>query len=132
MPEPTPSATAAELALLPYDEAAARIDTLLASLELHPDAAVRDGVAELLQLVDALHRTPLARLVALLETYAWDGGGASVPPLDRALADAVIARLLQLYDLAPLPADAAPPEPPSSGLITPEQLRATLPRVPAE
>ena len=119
-----------DLALLPYDEAAARIDQLLGFFEAHPDPAVCERVEELLQLVDALHRTPLERLVALLETYAWDGGGASVPPLERAGADAVIRRLLQLYGLAPLQPDTAAPPPavPASTVISAEQLHATLRR----
>jgi hypothetical protein len=113
-----------ELALLPYDEAAARVDELVTFFEAHPDATVRERMAELLQLIDALHRTPLQRLVALLETYGWDGGGSSVPPLERASADAVIRRLLQLYDLAPLPPVA--PAAPVSPVVTADQLRATL------
>ena len=119
-----------DLTLLPYDEAAARIDQLLSFFEAHPDPAVCERVEELLQLVDALHRTPLERLVALLETYAWDGGGASVPPLERAVTDAVIRRLLQLYGLTPLPPEAAEPPPaaPASTVISAEQLRATLRR----
>ena len=122
-----------DLALLPYDEAAARLDALIGYFEGHPDDAVREHVEELLQLVDALHRTPLSRLVALLETYAWDGGGPSVPPLERARADAVIGRLLQLYDLAPLPPGAvedpmAAPAPPAPTIISVAQLRATLRR----
>jgi len=88
---------------VPYDEIVARVDQLVSLFEAHPDAMIRDRVEELLQCVDALHRAPLQRLEALLETYGWDGGGGmTIPPLDRALNDPLIRRLFELYDLAPV------------------------------
>jgi Fe-S cluster biogenesis protein NfuA len=92
--------------LVPFDDVAARVDELVTFFERHPDPEIRDRVVELLQCVDALHRSPLKRLVALLETYQWDGGaGASIPPLERARSDPLISRLLELYDLLPLEVD---------------------------
>jgi hypothetical protein len=83
-----------------YEELATRIDAHVAFFEAHPDAQVRERMTELLQLIDLLHRAPLKRLATLLETYAWDGGG-SLPPLERAHADHMIRRLLELYGLVP-------------------------------
>ncbi len=91
-----------ETTLVPYDDVAARVDALVQFFEMHPDSAVQESAIELLQLVDALHRSPLKRLFALLETYSWDSGsGLSIPPLERARSDHLIRRLLQLYDLVP-------------------------------
>jgi len=87
---------------VPYEEIAARVDQLIALFEAHPDVMIRDRVEELLQCIDALHRAPLQRLDALLDTYGWDGGGMTIPPLERALNDPLIRRLFELYDLAPV------------------------------
>ena len=91
---------------VPFDEVATRVDELVSYFEQHPDAEVRDRMAELLQCVDALHRSPLRRLIGLLESYGWDGGAwSSIPPLERAHGDPLVRRLLELYDLAPVEAD---------------------------
>jgi Fe-S cluster biogenesis protein NfuA len=100
-----------EKTLVPYDDVAARVDELVRFFETHPDPAVQESAIELLQLVDALHRSPLERLAALLESYAWDSGsGISIPPLERARSDHLIRRLLQLYDLVPPDPEEADPE----------------------
>lgn len=101
----------ADSTLVPYDDVAARVDALVQFFETHPDPAVQESAIELLQLVDALHRSPLKRLFALLETYSWDSGsGLSIPPLERARSDHLIRRLLQLYDLVPPDYEEIDPE----------------------
>lgn len=100
-----------EATLVPYDDVAARVDELVRFFETHPDSVVQESAIELLQLVDALHRSPLKRLFALLETYSWDSGsGLSIPPLERARSDHLIRRLLQLYDLVPPDQEEIDPE----------------------
>jgi Fe-S cluster biogenesis protein NfuA/nitrite reductase/ring-hydroxylating ferredoxin subunit len=68
-----------------------RLSQLVGVFEEHPDPEVRDAVVELLRAVDAVHRRPLAALVALLRRA---GVG------DQASADPQVALLLDLYDLA--------------------------------
>lgn len=85
-----------------------RVDELVRFFEQHPDAEVRERMVELLQCIDALHRSPLKRLAGLLDSYDWDGGAwASIPPLERAQNDPLVRRLLELYDLVPAEVDPA-------------------------
>ena len=74
------------------------LDDLVREFEALPLPQVRDRVFELLQTVDALHRSALHRLVELLREQ---DGGAS---LRRAADDPIVRILLVLYDLAPEPA----------------------------
>jgi hypothetical protein len=68
------------------------LDARIRNLEELPQPEIRDEVFAILQLVDRLHRTGLARLAELLEdTKVWDS-----------LAnDEAINVLLTLYDLLP-------------------------------
>lgn len=92
--------------LVPYDEVAARVEALISAFDSFPDVATQAAVAELVQLIDALHRAPLRRLADLLETYGWDSvGGFSIPPMERAKGDPLIRRLFELYDLVPVELD---------------------------
>jgi Fe-S cluster biogenesis protein NfuA/nitrite reductase/ring-hydroxylating ferredoxin subunit len=77
---------------------AARLDRLVQGFEQHPNEAVREQALEMLALVDALHREGVRRLVEAL----WQG---SPTVLAKALEDAAVTLLLQLYDLAPLALD---------------------------
>ena len=76
------------------------LDDLVREFESLPYPQIRDRVFELLQTVDALHRSGLHRLVELLAQH--DGGAA----LERAAADPIVRTLLVLYDLAPEPEPA--------------------------
>lgn len=71
----------------------ARAERLLAALESHPDPAVREQVAELLQAIDAVHRTALTHLVGAIQGMAGDAF------LHRLTADPAIRLLLMSYDL---------------------------------
>ena len=79
------------------------LDALVREFEALPFPEVRERVFELLQTVDALHRTGLNRLLDLVREH--DGGAL----LARAAADPVVGTLLVLYDLAPEPAPVAAP-----------------------
>ena len=84
---------------------ARHLDDLVREFEDLPYPRIREQVFELLQTVDALHRSALHRLVDLLRQH--DGGAV----LERAAADPVVGTLLLLYDLVPEPAmPASPPE----------------------
>ncbi|MEO5839777.1 MAG: hypothetical protein ABIQ73_07610, partial [Acidimicrobiales bacterium] len=56
---------------LPYHEVLARISELAEQLVNHPDKDTADGVAELLDWIDAFHRDGLGRLVEMIR--AWRG-----------------------------------------------------------
>ena len=66
---------------------------LIAALEAHPDPGVRADVTALLQAIDAVHRTALARLVQAI------GGMAGEAFIHRLAADPAIRLLLMSYDL---------------------------------
>ena len=85
----SPSTPPADLAAL-----GAWLDGLIQELAAHPDPAVGERVAALLDGVDALHRVALGRLVALPATP----GGVAV--WSQARRDPVIRAVLLLYDLA--------------------------------
>lgn len=81
------------------------LDELVRQFEDLPFPEVRDHVFELLQMVDALHREGLGRLVGFLRDHnqgSW---------IDRAAEDDAVQALFTLYDLIPmdpLRADEAP------------------------
>src|SRR5690242_20658734 len=77
---------------LPTEVAAAlnRLDDLVKSFEAHPDPAVQERVFELLRCVDALHRSGLRRLNALLKVAGLQ---------QRAVDDPEVRLLFDLYDL---------------------------------
>ena len=77
------------------------LDDLVREFERLPFPEVRDKVFELLQTVDALHRSGLNRLVDVLREH--DGGAL----LERSIADPIVRTLLVLYDLVPEPAPIA-------------------------
>lgn len=71
----------------------AEVERLLATLESHPDPAVREQVAALLQAIDAVHRTALTHLVASIQGLAGEAF------INRLTADPAIRLLLMSYDL---------------------------------
>ncbi|HXH05954.1 MAG TPA: Rieske 2Fe-2S domain-containing protein [Vicinamibacterales bacterium] len=71
------------------------IERRIAALEAHPDAEVREAVRTLLEGIDAVHRTGLARLVEALRAMA----GPAL--LNRLVADPAVRLLLVAYDLVP-------------------------------
>lgn len=75
------------------EDVLALVDRLITSLEAHPDAAVRDQVAQLLVGIDAVHR---AGLTHLMDAIRGMGGDAFV---NRLAADPGIRLLLMSYDL---------------------------------
>lgn len=77
------------------------LDEMVRNFETLPFPEIREQVFELLQAVDALHRSALTRLLDLLREH--DGGAL----LERAAADPIAGTLLVLYDLAPEPAAPA-------------------------
>lgn len=86
-----------------YLALAAHMDELIQHLEQHEEERTRARVVSLLQGIDALHREGLERLMARLRDF----GGDELA--DHVTADPVVELLLGLYDLADLPAPAAPP-----------------------
>jgi 3-phenylpropionate/trans-cinnamate dioxygenase ferredoxin subunit len=69
------------------------VQRLIAELEAHPDPAVRDAVARLLEGIDAVHRTALTHLVGAIQ------GMAGEAFMNRLTADPAIRLLLMSYDL---------------------------------
>ena len=69
------------------------VDRLIGELEAHPDPAVRENVAALLEGIDSVHRTALTHLVAAVHSM---GGEAFI---NRLSADPAIRLLLMSYDL---------------------------------
>jgi len=69
------------------------VQRLMAELEAHPDPGVRTAVANLLQNIDAVHRTALTHLVGAIQAMAGDAF------LNRLTADPAIRLLLMSYDL---------------------------------
>jgi hypothetical protein len=94
------------------DELAAtvmRVDELVRHFEEYPDPLVRGPAMELLQLIDGLHRGGLRRLTDLLRAAGLER---------RALDDAEVRLLYQLYDLDP-EGPAGPARPSSAGSFVP-------------
>ena len=71
----------------------ALMDEVITSLESHPDAVVRDQVAQLLQGIDAVHRAGLTHLMDAIRGMAGDAF------VNRLTADPGIRLLLMSYDL---------------------------------
>jgi 3-phenylpropionate/trans-cinnamate dioxygenase ferredoxin component len=69
------------------------VQRLMAELEAHPDPAVRTAVTNLLQGIDAVHRTALTHLVGAIQ------GMAGEAFMNRLTADPAIRLLLMSYDL---------------------------------
>lgn len=69
------------------------VQRLIAELESHPDAAVRERLTALLQSIDAIHRTALTHLVAAIQALAGEAF------INRLTADPAIRLLLMSYDL---------------------------------
>jgi nitrite reductase/ring-hydroxylating ferredoxin subunit len=69
------------------------VQRLITELEAHPDPAVRAAVADLLQGIDAVHRTALTHLVGAIQATAGEAF------LNRLTADPAIRLLLMSYDL---------------------------------
>jgi nitrite reductase/ring-hydroxylating ferredoxin subunit len=69
------------------------VQRLIAELESHPDAAVGARLTELLQGVDAIHRTALTHLVSAIQAMAGEAF------INRLTADPAIRLLLMSYDL---------------------------------
>jgi nitrite reductase/ring-hydroxylating ferredoxin subunit len=68
-------------------------DELIARLQAHPDAAVREQVSRLLAAIDAVHRAGLTHLVAAIRAMAGDAF------VNRLVSDPAIRLLLMSYDL---------------------------------
>ncbi len=77
---------------------AKNLDEMVRNFENLPFPEIREQVFELLQVVDALHRAGLTRLVHLLDEH--DGGSL----VRQASLDSIAGTLLVLYDLIPEPA----------------------------
>ncbi|MGI8912856.1 MAG: Rieske (2Fe-2S) protein [Chloroflexota bacterium] len=92
-----------------FQAAGQHLDTLVRAFEELPFPEVREMAFDLLQAVDALHRTGLIQLVAFLQA----NGQSDL--LDRAAQDSIIHTLFLLYDLVPGDegADAAKAAPPA-------------------
>lgn len=69
------------------------VDHLIAALQSHTDPQVREQLGALLQHIDTVHRTGLARLVAAIHTMAGDAF------VYRLCSDPAIRLLLMSYDL---------------------------------
>ena len=71
----------------------ADVESAIGELQAHPDAAVRDSVARLLQGVDAVHRAGLTHLIHAIHGLTGD------TMINRLIADPAIRMLLMSYDL---------------------------------
>jgi 3-phenylpropionate/trans-cinnamate dioxygenase ferredoxin subunit len=69
------------------------VQRLIAELESHPDAAVGARLTELLQGIDAIHRSALTHLVSAIQAMAGEAF------INRLTADPAIRLLLMSYDL---------------------------------
>jgi nitrite reductase (NADH) small subunit/3-phenylpropionate/trans-cinnamate dioxygenase ferredoxin subunit len=78
------------------DQHAARIAELMQQLESGAEPKTRDGVFELLEHIDHLHRTCVWRLFELVTEL----GGKGL--IDRVAEDPVVKTLFVLYDLIPI------------------------------
>src|SRR5919202_4063790 len=86
-----------DIEMLEYDEIMPRVGELYDELMSHPDAAVRDRVEEMMDLVDAFHREGLGRLVEMIR--AWRGEIF----LESVGRDDVTGYFLNAYDLGEAP-----------------------------
>lgn len=88
-----------EVEALAYAEVMPRVGEIYDELMGHPDAAVRDRVEEMMDLVDAFHREGLGRLVEM--TRAWRGEIF----LESVAKDDVTGYFLSAYDFGEAPDD---------------------------
>jgi len=86
-----------EVEALAYDEVMPRVGELYDDLMTHPDAAVRDRVEEMMDLVDAFHREGLGRLVEMIRQ--WRGEIF----LESVAEDNVTGYFLSAYDFGEAP-----------------------------
>jgi 3-phenylpropionate/trans-cinnamate dioxygenase ferredoxin subunit len=77
----------------PEPDVLAAVEQSIATLQNHPDAAVRDATGRLLAGIDAVHRAGLSHLVQALQGMAGD------TLIRRLIADPAIRMLLMSYDL---------------------------------
>jgi hypothetical protein len=89
-------------------QTAMRVDDLVRHFEDHPDPLVREPALELLQHIDALHRVGLRRIAELLRAAGLER---------RALDDAEIRLLYDLYELYEHEAAATPPPVPRGSFV---------------
>lgn len=94
-------------------EVAQNLERLVSHFENYPHPEVKEGVLEMLSMVDELHRPAIQGLAALLER-------ADPALLDRAKEDPAIHMLLVLYEVIPHP--LIEPESPPDPLITTDEL----------
>jgi nitrite reductase/ring-hydroxylating ferredoxin subunit len=71
----------------------AEVDRAMSELQSHPDPAVREAVATMLEGIDAVHRAGLTHLVHALHGLSGD------TLINRLIADPAIRMLLMSYDL---------------------------------
>jgi nitrite reductase/ring-hydroxylating ferredoxin subunit len=81
-----------------WDALLERVGAMVAAAEQIADPTTRLQVQELLQGIDSLHREALTRLVRLFKEGV----------LEKVVTDPPIRTLLELYDLAPPPAEGVP------------------------
>ena len=77
----------------PERDVLADVESAIGALQAHPDGAVRDAVARLLEGVDAVHRAGLTHLVHAIDGLTGD------TLINRLIADPAIRMLLMSYDL---------------------------------
>lgn len=85
VPESTESAAARDVL--------ADVESAIGTLQAHPDAAVREAAARLLEGIDAVHRAGLTHLVHAIHGLTGD------TLINRLIADPAIRMLLMSYDL---------------------------------
>jgi Fe-S cluster biogenesis protein NfuA/nitrite reductase/ring-hydroxylating ferredoxin subunit len=78
-----------------FQGALGHLDALVQGFESLPIPEVREKVFEMLQVIDAVHREGLERLVSFLNEQEEEGA------VERAAEDSVIRTLLVFYDLLP-------------------------------
>src|SRR6476469_1468080 len=86
-----------EVEALAYEEVMPRVGELYDELMTHPDAAIRDRVEEMMDLVDAFHREGLGRLVEMIRL--WRGEVF----LESVADDDVTGYFLSAYDFGESP-----------------------------
>jgi Fe-S cluster biogenesis protein NfuA len=86
-----------EVEALAYEEVMPRVGELYDELMTHPDAAIRDRVEEMMDLVDAFHREGLGRLVEMIRQ--WRGEVF----LESVGEDPITGYFLSAYDFGEAP-----------------------------
>ncbi len=107
MPEPVEPVQPAAQPLLGFltndawETLVVRLGSRIDAMQALPDGPAKQGVFGLLDDIDAVHREALHRLVRLFKEGV----------LEKVVTDPAIHTLMELYDLLPQPALAAPPKP---------------------